>query len=344
MSIMTDSHRYLMTCRSGKSALNALSKAPADVSEILSREGFEIIVNDYLLRNRILRIPLVLITPLIQAARIKRGSLLLYQHPYDTEHKAIRTMNGILRSLLRGKDVKTSVLVHDVDSVRFHETSLQEEVAILNSFDSVIVHSSNMKSLLMENGLTSPCRILGLFDYLYSEGNTQPRSRDGGVCYAGNLEKSTFLKDIHKIGIPCCLYGACPPSIPAAENVRYEGRFAPENLSSLKGGWGLVWDGESIDGPEGRLGEYLRYNSPHKASMYVCAGLPLIVPSWSAIADTVRKNNLGIVVRSLTDIKSAVDAVSQEAYDAMVASLSEYAGVLSDGGHIKAALMAPSEQ
>jgi len=48
-----------------------------------------------------------------------------------------------------------------------------------------------------------------------------------------------------------------------AGNVAYHGSFPTDDIhSQLKEGFGLVWDGEGIDGCIGPYGKYLRYNSP----------------------------------------------------------------------------------
>lgn len=331
--------RYVMTCDTSASAFNAGGKAPSDVNRILEGAGCRILRNDYMLRNRILRLPLIVITPLIQSFKIRRGSQLIFQHPYDTAHDAIRMMNRILMFLLWYKKVSTAVLIHDVESIRFQEKNIRDEVDLLNEFDLVVAHSPEMKNMLVRNGLTSECRVMGLFDYLVSKTCTLPRRKDAGVCFAGNLDKSVFVSHVDSInGLGIHLYGSKPSSMPETPNVTYEGRFAPDDLSEIKGGWGLVWDGDAIDRCEGCLGEYLTVNSPHKASMYLCAGLPLIVPSWSAVASVVRMRGLGIVVASLGDIEARVAAVSDEEYGRMRQAVDAYARTLMSGAHVLASL------
>ncbi len=126
--------------------------------------------------------------------------------------------------------------------------------------------------------------------------------------------------------------------MPESPDVTYEGRFAPDDLSGIKGGWGLVWDGDAIDRCEGYLGEYLTFNSPHKASMYICAGLPLIVPEWSAVAAIVRQRGIGIVITSLRDMAMRISDVSEEEYESMRRAVGSYARALTSGTHVLASL------
>lgn len=332
-------NRYVLTCATSASAFNAGSKAPADVNKILADDGCVILENRYMLQNRILRLPMILITPLLFTFRIRPGSQLIFQHPYDTAHTAIRLMNRILLVLLRPKKVTTTVLIHDIEAKRFPGKNLSAEIRLLNSFDMVAVHSPEMKDFLLLEGLSSKCRVMGFFDYLVTKTNTLPREKDGGICFAGNLGKSIFVSHVGDVkGVEIHLYGSEPLSLPESSSVTYEGRFAPDDLSSLKGGWGLVWDGDSIDRCTGVLAEYLSLNSPHKASMYVCAGLPLIVPAWSAASSVVRQRNLGITITSLKDISTQIAAVSDEEYASMKESVALYARTLMSGTHVLSAL------
>ena len=88
-------------------------------------------------------------------------------------------------------------------------------------------------------------------------------------------------------------------------NVEYKGAFLPNEIpSKLEGSFGLVWDGDSTDGCNGASGDYIRYNNPHKLSLYISSCLPVIVWSQAAIADFVRQHNIGFCVDKLIDIRT----------------------------------------
>lgn len=58
----------------------------------------------------------------------------------------------------------------------------------------------------------------------------------------------------------------------------YKGSFHPDVLPGiLEGDFGLVWDGISAQSCIGNTGEYLKYNDPHKTSLYIASGIPVIV-------------------------------------------------------------------
>lgn len=73
------------------------------------------------------------------------------------------------------------------------------------------------------------------------------------------------------------------------------------------------------------FGEYLKYNTPHKASFYLRAGLPIIVWRQSAIAQLVEERNAGIAVNSLTELTEVLKSVTPADYKALKASVRQLA-------------------
>ena len=82
----------------------------------------------------------------------------------------------------------------------------------------------------------------------------------------------------------------------------------------MNGRWGLIWDGISIESCDGNYGNYLRINNPHKMSLYMAAGLPVIVWTESALAEFVSKYNVGIIVNSLVDLSGKLASISEKQY------------------------------
>ena len=90
------------------------------------------------------------------------------------------------------------------------------------------------------------------------------------------------------------------------EKMLYKGVFNPEELpNKLEGNLGLVWDGNYDESDEYVTFKfYTKYNNPHKLSCYIAAGLPVIVWNKSAIADFVRKYNIGYEISNLYEINN----------------------------------------
>ena len=138
------------------------------------------------------------------------------------------------------------------------------------------------------------------------------------IVFAGNLAKSAFLNQLSgsDLRVKFHLYG---PGISddVKENmmVDYKGSYPPEEIPyRLEGSFGLIWDGTLLNTCDGSFGQYMRYNNPHKLSLYVSAGLPVIVWKQAAIADFVEKNHIGFAVESLYDIQHILQHLSNENY------------------------------
>ena len=62
------------------------------------------------------------------------------------------------------------------------------------------------------------------------------------------------------------------------------------------------------------MGNYLRYNSPHKLSLYIAAGMPVIVWKNSALSEYIEQKNIGITVNSLLELDEKIGDISEEEY------------------------------
>lgn len=82
----------------------------------------------------------------------------------------------------------------------------------------------------------------------------------------------------------------------------------------LEGSFGLVWSSDSFPGVTGILGDYEKYNLPHKLSMYLAADEPVIVYKDSAAADFVLKNGIGLVISDLRQIEKEFNKMDEEKY------------------------------
>ena len=117
--------------------------------------------------------------------------------------------------------------------------------------------------------------------------------------------------------------------------IRDRGAFPADEIpSKLNEGFGLVWDGEGIDGCTGNTGDYLRYNNPHKLSLYLVSGLPVVIWSEAAEAQFVKDNNVGIVVNSIDDFSNAFDELSEQQYYEMVENARKISGKLRNGEYL----------
>ena len=203
------------------------------------------------------------------------------------------------------------VLIHDLRSLQGVDIKDKKyEINILNLFDVVISHNKMMTDFLVNNGFSGKVIELELFDYLhdYSIDVVNPNG-DKTIVFAGNLSKSKFINDLKSVqSSQFILYGnGINAQTDLSQNIIYKGVLPSDKIVyELNGDFGLVWDGESIDTCSGIAGEYLRYNNPHKMSLYIAAGKPIIIWRQAAAAKFVIDNKIGIAVDSLQDINEAI--------------------------------------
>ena len=136
------------------------------------------------------------------------------------------------------------------------------------------------------------------------------------------------------------IYGpGYPKHLPFPTNAEYKGIFpADELVHQLEGSFGLLWDGGDIQNCTGHYGEYLTYNSPHKLSLYILAGMPLIVPETSASALLVKQYGIGITIKQLSDIEYAINTINDADYKLMVENTRSLAKDISNGNRLAGSL------
>jgi len=324
---------YIVTL-SFKNKNHAGSKAPSDVVKFLVGEGYEPL---NLSNVDTLKYFVHPFNYLSIRRRIGAGDRIVFQLPCYSKMTAKWQLR--IADYARKKGAYTVALLHDVDFLRhFGKLSKEQELSILSHFDRLIVHSEAMQEALRSSGCKVPTSILGLFSYGVRVGADPLKTEaKNAVVFAGNIGKSVFvpyLKELSGDSLYFNMYGVGAEKLPVSEYVRHKGKFNADDLSSIEGGWGLVWDGDSLDACRGYMGEYLKYNSPHKASLYLCCGLPLVVPEGSAVARIVEQYGLGIVLKSLKDIRQAIEGVSQADYEAMKENAVKFGEELKRGNNI----------
>lgn len=303
---------------------NAGSKAVRDVRDILSQIGYEPL-NIY---NRFYHYVWSILKLYL---KLRRDDEVVLQWPFYF------VPTGAIVKILNAKHVRLILLLHDLNSLRNEKVSVDEKF-LLEFAEKIIVHTDAMKRILVKEGVfEKKIVVLTSFDYL-TEDSIPTREYSESIVFAGNLAKSEFLNHIplNSFGLIFNCYGLPKGVIPPY--LVYKGAFTPENVSIIEGSWGLVWDGEAIETCSGIKGEYLKINSPHKVSLYIVAGLPVIVWDQSALADYIVNNNLGITVSSIAEIKDAINKISIQRYEEMISAVRKEANKLKRGEHLKSVL------
>lgn len=220
-------------------------------------------------------------------------------------------MDHALKILRKRSSAKIVLLVHDIESLRLsakHPEFLTAEIRRFNSVDGLIVHNQAMADWLSDHDVTVPMSQLQLFDYV----NPQPvitDSASSNICFAGNLRKAQFLNDVPFKQLQVDVFGD-GLTLTNSQLIDHGSKSPNELPKFLTDRFGLIWDGNSADTCSGEYGEYLKYNSPHKASLYLSSGIPVIVWSQSALAPVVESLGVGFAVDSLADIEPMLNKLS----------------------------------
>ena len=336
------------------------SKAPDDIAQICRDAGFRGIAMPVLPKGKKRWYQVLWLTTVCVAAwrRLKRtvseNSVIIYQHPFY----GIRVAEKMIPRIQKAKKCRFVAVIHDLESLRGgiagvvpenKKTHSIGDHQLLLHFDAIICHNEHMKRYLIEQGFDEKKLIpLGIFDYLTDFEPTQrKRGEAPSIAIAGNLAsgKCKYIYSILANGsnpsLSVNLYGNNYDEGKADGSYVYFGSFKPEELPArLQGDFGLVWDGPSVDTCAGNTGEYLRYNNPHKTSLYLVSGMPVIVWSEAAIADFVLKNHVGITVDSLLDIETSIKAVTDEEYKKMCNNAEMISRKLRNGSYFMKALSA----
>lgn len=266
------------------------------------------------------------------------NAMLVFQHPLFSGMS-----NALVSLLIRSKKGNVVCLIADIDGIKDgNSLTLEKEKEWFRQFRYFIVHNENMNNWLRSFLPGCKTAILNCFDFLAPfENYTRINSRE--VVFAGNLEKSGFLKKLPELfnkhpEIIFRLYGPGVSESMLSGNISFEGVFHPYELPRhLKGSYGLIWDGEGSE-PAGSLGNYMQYISHHKLSLYIACQMPIIVHVATGSASFILKHGIGVVIRSLEELPGTIKKISDDHYQLMVENMRPLARMLSKGEFLKNAI------
>ncbi|MBR5820132.1 MAG: galactofuranosyltransferase [Alistipes sp.] len=271
---------------------------------------------------------------------LRKGDILVIQYP-------LKKWFALSCKLAHLRGARVITVIHDLGSFRRKALTIPQEIARLSNADYIIAHNAKMRQWLEEHGLQRPIGELGIFDYR-STTEAQPATevkRPYRLLYAGALApiKNAFLYEIgaHIHNYRFNLYGNGfkVEEAKGSEHFNYIG-FVPSDqlIATAQGDFGLVWDGHSLDGCMGDLGEYLQYNNPHKTSLYLRCGLPIIIWKRAALASFVEEHQVGLTIDSLRELDERLGSLSEEEYYAMRQRVATVSQRIAEGRYVQEAV------
>lgn len=257
------------------------------------------------------------------ATTVHDGDTLFLQYPMKKFYRAACL-------LARARHARIVTLIHDLGAFRRHKLTPAGENRLLSLSDTLIVHNAAMAHWLRDHGYQGGIVQLGIFDYLSDA--PKPTARRGAtpwrVVFAGGLapRRSGFLYALdclHADHWRIELYGKGldENALRGLHFIHYKGYCPSDKLiATVEADFGLVWDGDSADACTGAWGEYLRINNPHKTSLYLRCGLPILVWSKAAIAPFLLDHGCALAIDGLADIDHVLAGLTRERYAALSAN------------------------
>ena len=263
-----------------------------------------------------------------------KDSKIIFQYPVTRG----KVLNKHIKAISKNNEI--IFFIHDVNYLRNEELNKIEEIEFMNCASIIVCHNNKMRDKLIADGLNvKNVLVLNCFDYIVKDQIVlKPYSRS--VVYAGSLDKGGFLGKLSqtKFNYDLCLFG---PNYNLDDNssIKYCGCFTPDEVPyKLNSAFGLIWDSLDIDTCTGKLGYYTQFNNPHKMSLYLVSGMPVIAWSKSAIADFIESNNIGFTVDSLNQIDEKLATITPEKYNEYQKNIIMIQSRIKDGFYTKTIL------
>lgn len=321
---------------------SAGNKAKTDNEDTLAEMGAINLGLPRTIRNsKILAFFLDLIGILRACILLQKDDILFLQYP-------VKKYFSFLCHVAHLKGAKTISLIHDLGSFRRKKLTVAQELKRLSHTDYIIATNQAMKLWLEQQGLEKPIGALGFHDYLSPSVAADKKHQPNevwNIVYAGslNLRKNAFILKMKELDyqFKFHLYGNMEDydAVEKDKNIVWHGFMnADDFIKQVHGNFGLVWDGDSLEECHGDFGSYLKYNTPHKASFYLRAGLPIIVWKESAIAPLVEERGVGFAINSLKELPGRLASISEEEYAGMLAQTKQMAIAINNGENLKKAI------
>lgn len=320
-------------------------KARLDIEHTMNKIGFQP-AGKYrtISKNKILHFFRTILFIIRIPTCLQKDDILIIQYPtkyYDLVCKL---------SHLCGAKIIT--LIHDMVCFRQKHISIKKEISRLNQTDALISHNPNYCNWIINHGFVGYNNkkiliSLDIFDFLSNVkgSNKKEFCFTHTIVYAGQLafRKNRFLYNWgnHIDNYTVNVYGKGFEKSNAVNSEKFntKGFMIPDKLISLaEGDFGLVWDGDSIDCCSGNWGEYLKINAPHKISLYLRCGLPIIIWKEAAMAQFIEKNGIGICIGSLCEINDIYKNLTQNEYKTMCDNVQHVSHLLSEGHYFTKAI------
>jgi len=320
--------------------------AKTDIEITLEKLGFSNIgLKRTFSKNNIVNAVRCFLSVMVGICRIKENDIILLQYPLSNYYR-------LVCKIARWRKAKIITLIHDLRAFRNKSITANEENIHLSDSAVLLTHNDVMQEWLKFHGCKIPMINYEIMDYIHGESARikTPHDQNYSIYYVGNLSNETngFLYQLAEImpDTTFYLYGFNPDlgKVNQLPNIKLMG-FMPDTeiIAKHNGDLGLSWYGNSIDGGVGNVGEYMRYNNPHKVSLYIRCNTPVIVWAKAGRAKFIEDEKIGICVNSLRDVRQRFESISIDKYHDMSLRVQRINQKLKAGYYLKEAIEKASE-
>ena len=330
----------LLFCRKLNDSGDAGYKFPADVQEIFRQMGRDVLFYGHKPNASVVHWSVDTAKLVLGGVKkVKKNSCVYVLFPIG--ERSIR----FIKRRCKKTNSKMIGMIIDINSLRYEDEDPQKETKLLLMFDALIVQNGRQQEYVRKLGFRGEVSKLGVLDYLCVPSEKDASLSDRKICYGGSLYQgqSGFLKEWSESGFiktfHVNVYGPHMEFPIEGNTFSYEGEYSADTIiEHISGSFGLVWNGESIHTLSGAMGDYYRYATPHKMSMYLMAGMPVIVHKDSAAAKFVKENGIGILISSLTELEKIFSDVSDDQYAGMKNCVYKIREKLAEGYYLRRSL------
>lgn len=311
-------------------------KARVDVSGILTREGY-----------RLVEFPaLTSIGVIVRFWKTLRNTVNKGDHIVVEYPCWMRRRLYLVKAFAWVSGVPFYGIIHDLNTIRF-QTSPKREIIALKIFDALVSHNYAMTNWLQDNGYKKRIIDLNMFDYCLPDSIPTVGAQTSGsyaLLYAGNLSfaKAAYIYDVKLSAFErfhMYVYGQYFEHDRATSAITYKGAFDPDKpLFDATYQFGLIWEGTSIETCTGVYGEYIRINDPHKFSLYISLGLPVIAWKEAAVARFITDHAIGFVVESMEEMNRLLAEMDAHRYQHYLKNAKDLSVKVRNGDFLRTAM------
>lgn len=230
-----------------------------------------------------------------------------------------------LMQKLRAYQARVILFIHDVVPLMFqgNEYLMEQTIHYYNQAEVLIAPSQVMIDTLVQHGLTvSKTLVQGMWDHP-TQAPLLPARFQKVLHFPGSPERFQFVTT-WDYSVPLKVYTR--QAFSHGDQVTALAYRPDEQLliELSQGGFGLVW---MDDHDKGYQGLYC----PYKLGTFLAAGIPVVVQRGLANLEWIEKNGLGLVVDTLEEACSAIEALTEADYLALVQRVRRFNPLLRQG-------------